>query len=596
MIHSARTLVLSFLLLFNFSAFSQASLNLTIDSAGAPVPDLAIFIYDSPSQLFGNGSSSNPNFKNFSDWAYTDSLGGLVFTWQNASALDTVYWASQDCNGNWVYNSTILSPAGLNTNGSLSLTCLPNYCAALSKAIYDTSTGTLARQAVALRTVYNYNIGYWIFGQDTIRGNYGLIPYTANLTGTYCYRRDRSCSYSCDTLIYGNWLLGGSWRATCTPYFTRINLGQTNGGYEMKFVDNSQTNGQIISRTYDFGDGNSSNLLMDTLNHVYANAGYYNVCLTVTSVLGQDTCTRTYCDTVHARIACTSQTYFRAVSSGISATGHRVTFSDSSIVTGNILRTHLNFGDGNFVWQSGPIGTINHSYTFPGTYYVCIHLKSFNGIDTCYAQYCDSLVVGGGGNGRYSHQCSPFYSVDTLNSGLSQNQIVVWEGSSSTGTIIDYEWSFGDGTIKKGQYPSHTYASSGIYGLNLTITSIYPTVIGFDTCRSTYYDTIGFDNSGNLVYKNGFTVNVVNPSLLEEVISGESWLKMYPNPSQGRVQLEWDRNIHVQQIKVLDAQGRLYREMKPEDSRQYIEDLPPGPYLIQLRSSRGNQFLRLIVQ
>lgn len=54
--------------------------------------------------------------------------------------------------------------------------------------------------------------------------------------------------------------------------------------------------GTNLSYFWDFGDGNFST---DTFpSHTYANLGYYNVCLTVTSMDSNIACTSTYCDTV----------------------------------------------------------------------------------------------------------------------------------------------------------------------------------------------------------------------------------------------------------------------------------------------------------
>jgi C1A family cysteine protease len=53
------------------------------------------------------------------------------------------------------------------------------------------------------------------------------------------------------------------------------------------------------------------------------------------------------------------------------------------------------------------------------------------------------------------------------------NQEMIFNGSMSfdhEGTIVSYEWDFGDGTIKKGQTINHTYVQQGIYPLTLKVT------------------------------------------------------------------------------------------------------------------------------
>jgi len=50
---------------------------------------------------------------------------------------------------------------------------------------------------------------------------------------------------------------------------------------------------------------------------------------------------------------------------------------------------------------------------------------------------------------------------------------VTVDGSSSTdpdGTIVDYEWDFGDGTVSSGSQVTHTYAEAGTYVIALAVT------------------------------------------------------------------------------------------------------------------------------
>ncbi len=52
-------------------------------------------------------------------------------------------------------------------------------------------------------------------------------------------------------------------------------------------------------------------------------------------------------------------------------------------------------------------------------------------------------------------------------------QVVQFYGGGSTdsdGTIVSYNWQFGDGTTASGAMPSHTYAAAGTYAVTLTVT------------------------------------------------------------------------------------------------------------------------------
>jgi PKD repeat protein len=53
--------------------------------------------------------------------------------------------------------------------------------------------------------------------------------------------------------------------------------------------------------------------------------------------------------------------------------------------------------------------------------------------------------------------------------GPQDNQTVLFDASSSSGSIAEYQWSFGDGATGLGRLTSHAYASPGTYVITLTI-------------------------------------------------------------------------------------------------------------------------------
>ncbi len=230
-----------------------------------------------------------------------------------------------------------------------------------------------------------------------------------------------------------------------------------------------------------------------------------------------------------------------------------------------------------------------------------------NGVSFCYSRVdslctatCDSIgnTGGSGSSGNPTPiTCGANYIVDTVNSGLFQGQLVLWENSSSTGNIVSYDWDFGDGTTISAQYPSHTYTTVGVYGVCLTITAVDSA--GIDTCVSTYCDSIGFDANGNLVYKGmtGFTINVIDPATigLEEKVL-ESSLSLYPNPAADKANLSWDASLNVQNVEVYSISGQKLIDFQPTSNTAEIKGLESGAYLVRVSSKTASKTLRLIVE
>ncbi len=236
------------------------------------------------------------------------------------------------------------------------------------------------------------------------------------------------------------------------------------------------------------------------------------------------------------------------------------------------------------------------SSNYPNGAFVCYSR------DTLCSYTCDTIItLSGGGSGGGTNPnpttCNAAYQVDTLNSGLFQGQLIVWEGSTSNGNIIGYDWDFGDGTVVSGQYPSHNYTSVGVYNVCLTITAVDST--GMDTCISTYCDTIGFDANGNLVYKGmtGFTINVIDPATvgLEDKVL-ENSLSLFPNPATDKAELTWDASLGVNNVEVFSISGQKLLNFKPNSNTAEITGLQSGAYLVRVSSDNAAKTLRLIIE
>ena len=129
------------------------------------------------------------------------------------------------------------------------------------------------------------------------------------------------------------------------------------------------------------------------------------------------------------------------------------TASDSD---GTIASYLWDFGDGT-PDASGVM--VSHTYTSPGDYTVTLTVTDDRG-DTGVVQQTVSFVAP-------NVAPTAVFTVD-----VDHQEIAVSASSSSDsdGTIVTYEWTFGDGATATGVTASHTYAAPGDYEVTLTVT------------------------------------------------------------------------------------------------------------------------------
>lgn len=154
-------------------------------------------------------------------------------------------------------------------------------------------------------------------------------------------------------------------------------------GYGFMFTDASTSSSNIVSYSWSFGDGTSSNL--QNPNHTFMQPGFYLVCLNITTSNG---CTSSVCSNISVTglNPCTPLFYYYTDSSG---NGNDSTY----IVIANNCNYNTiiwNFGDSTSVTKSGNnMGWISHMYADSGWYELCITV--IIGTDTL--TNCDSIYV-----------------------------------------------------------------------------------------------------------------------------------------------------------------------------------------------------------
>ncbi|NNJ55005.1 MAG: T9SS type A sorting domain-containing protein, partial [Bacteroidia bacterium] len=121
-----------------------------------------------------------------------------------------------------------------------------------------------------------------------------------------------------------------------------------------------------------------------------------------------------------------------------------------------------------------------------------------------------------------------------------------------------YLWDFGDGTYSSEMNPSHLYSSTGFFTVKLTVWS---------DCGM---ETITED------------VSIFNLSV-EEL---ENTLTVYPNPTQGKVNIRLENNTANFDVTVVDMTGKVFAEYNDVDENTAIDltDLSTGFYFLKIRT------------
>ncbi|NVO21111.1 MAG: PKD domain-containing protein [Bacteroidetes bacterium] len=303
-------------------------------------------------------------------------------------------------------------------------------------------------QSTASTTIMHYQ---WQFGDGT--GSDMQNPtHTYSAPGVYTtcltITADGGCTSTfCKPVQVGN-------NQQCHAEF---NAHETmNNPMTWEFIDHSE--GNINSWTWEFGDGQTVTVIHPNnpnVAHTYALPGYYTACLTIRGI--DSLCYSTYCETIAVGDTipqCQAQfTYYPDSTNS----GNNFHFVDLS--SGSPTSWHWEFGDP----QSGAsnvsnLQNPNHSFSEPGTYYVCLTIHGPN----CESTWCSEVEI------EQTPSCINYFTYSTI--GLSAH----FEGHLLNATPASYVWDFGDNQSGIGENQVHNYSAPGVYYVTLTTTTQNP--------------------------------------------------------------------------------------------------------------------------
>ena len=244
------------------------------------------------------------------------------------------------------------------------------------------------------------------------------------------------------------------------------------------FTDTSiDSNGTIVSRNWDFGDGTTSTATNPS--KTYAAAGTYTVTLTVTNNAGQSSQASQQVTVVAPTVSLSiADVAIKEGNSGTKTMTFKVTLSAASTskVTYDIATADGTATAGSDYVAKSQTGQVmnpgatskNFTVTINGdttvepdeTFYV--NLSNVNGALVARGQAIGTIL-----NDDFSNS-PPTAGFNYTTNNLTAN--FTDTSSDSDGTIASRSWNFGDGTTSNATNPSKTYASAGTYTVTLTVT------------------------------------------------------------------------------------------------------------------------------
>ena len=221
----------------------------------------------------------------------------------------------------------------------------------------------------------------------------------------------------------------------------------------------SDDGASITDYTWDFGDGQTDDGPNATTSHTYTSLGTYNVTLIVTNSDGHS-------DSITQQITVDNPTASFTAPPTV-APGAQASFdaSGSTDPLGTITDYSWGFGDNTGTVDAGSTPTTTHTYAARGTYTVTLTIANNLGQQVTASH--DVTV-----------DIAPTAAF-TAPTGIKGTKTPLgFDGTGSAasagGTIEDYTWDFGDGTLpvdtQTSGIASHSYDSPGQYTVRLTVT------------------------------------------------------------------------------------------------------------------------------
>lgn len=184
------------------------------------------------------------------------------------------------------------------------------------------------------------------------------------------------------------------------------------------------------------------------------------------------------------------------------------------------------------------------------------------------------------------------FGIDTLNT------TTVYVFDQSVGKELEYQWSFGDGTVSTRPYPTHAYNAFGNYRLCLKVKSAQ------NQCEDQFCQSFTLNADGQFSFKKeGFNLVILPgdtfPSTSSQPITEQDAINVYPNPFTENVVLQSTDASPITQCQIVHASGKRVwtsqQTILQQPMRLDASSWPPGMYLLQFTTAKGH-FTKMLIK
>ncbi len=289
----------------------------------------------------------------------------------------------------------------------------------------------------------------WYFGDGTSSTD-KLPKHIYTLPGTYTVKLVVTGSHGCSDSVSHDVIVNPAPTASFTAEAVC-------NSFPTEFIDKSTAD--ATGWEWNFGDGTPFDKTFNP-THVYANAGKYDVILSVKNVFG---CS----DTALQKVLVVEKPKTNFSADKVCAK-QLIKLNDSTIGT-NLIDWKWTFGDGS---ANSSIQSPTHIYSKAGLYPVKLVVKNSVGCS-------DSIVR----TIRISTIPTPLFTANLVCEGKGTS---FKDLSTDSVAIVKWFYDFNDGNNSISKNPSYVYGKAGTYNVSLTVTNI-------DGCDSTFTMPISVD-------------------------------------------------------------------------------------------------------